>query len=93
MRMLRCSPHWAWWVAHANDWRSWNELGVYDCEEDYGADLSYAAENSSIGVAAGWLGFNSLQGIENFLISVVFRPGLGATQPPVNWVWGKAAGV
>jgi hypothetical protein len=42
----------------------------------------------SDGLRAGRLGFDSRQGQELFLFSTSFRPDLGLTQPPMQWVPG-----
>jgi hypothetical protein len=34
----------------------------------------------------GWQEFDSRQGQENFLLSTAYRPALGPTQPPIQWV-------
>jgi hypothetical protein len=43
-------------------------------------------------LATGWtigvLGFDSCQGLRIFLFTTVFRPTLGFTQPPIQWVSG-----
>jgi hypothetical protein len=39
-----------------------------------------------------WLdgrGFESLQGMENFLFTTAFRPALRHTQPPIQWLPGS----
>jgi hypothetical protein len=33
-------------------------------------------------------GFNSQQGDEIFFFSIMFRPALAPTQPPIKWEWG-----
>jgi hypothetical protein len=32
--------------------------------------------------------FNSKQGKEIFIFSIMSRPDLGLAQPPIQWVWG-----
>jgi hypothetical protein len=51
-------------------------------------------EDSVVSIATGyWLGdrgvgSSSSGRIKNFLFSTSFRPALGPTQPPIQWVWG-----
>jgi hypothetical protein len=37
----------------------------------------------------GWPGFDPQQGQEIFLFSTAFRPALGPTHPPIQWVLGE----
>jgi hypothetical protein len=49
----------------------------------------HRGQDSSVGIAtgqAGQLGFDSQQGQEIFLFSVMSGPALGTTQPPIQWV-------
>jgi hypothetical protein len=42
----------------------------------------------SAGLRAGWLGFDSRQGLAIFLFTATSRPVLGPTHPPIQWVPG-----
>jgi hypothetical protein len=42
----------------------------------------------STGLGAGWLGFESRQGLGIFLFASASRPALGPTQPPIQWISG-----
>jgi hypothetical protein len=68
-------------------WATFGEVG-YLKEVEKSRDIS-------VGIAtrlrAGQPGFNSRQGQEILLISVVFRPALGPTQPPIQWVPGAVS--
>jgi hypothetical protein len=62
------------WPAHCNS---------YDIK--WGA---WIAQWYSSGLRAGWSGFESWQGLGNFLFTIASRPALGPTQPPTQWVLG-----
>jgi hypothetical protein len=57
---------------------------------------SVRSRDSSVGMATGYgLGWGSIPDGQDFLFSTVFRPAVGSTQPPIQWVpvlfpWCKA---
>jgi hypothetical protein len=53
-----------------------------------GAGLAQAVKCLTTGWTTGWSGFDPRQGQRIFPLSSVFRPALGPTQPPLQWVPG-----
>jgi hypothetical protein len=64
----------------------WDQLYYYPS--------TYGSRDSAVGIATGCglddrgVGVPSPSGIKNFLFSTSSRPGLGPTQPPIQWVPG-----